>query len=626
MDIFLNQKRCELSSDFYGVFYEEINHAGDGGLYGELVRNRNFMDARLPEHTAWYHGRAVTERGHTELWPMDDLLPGWKLHVTGHAKGEMCGTTRLPRNERVPNQLELTARHTDCGEVTVYNSGYWGMSVQPGNYRLTMFVRGTIPSVRAFVETPYGEIAAQVEITGIGESFSKIEAILTVTRRANGCRLGLTALADGILCFDFVSLFPCDTFCGRENGMKPHIAQMIADLSPSFFRFPGGCIVEGINLDNAFSFTDTLGPVEDRPGKYNLWGYRRTDGIGYHEYLTFCEDIGAKAMYVVNCGISCQARHAEYGTKEQTEAFLQEAIHAIEYAIGNPKTSEWAARRADAGHPAPFPLAYVEIGNENQGEEYLARYRMFVDVLKQRFPSLTYIMNDHGVSYAEQPVEYDLVDEHFYETPERFLMMTSRYDRYPRDGKGVYVGEYAANQDAGRGNMAAACAEAAFLMHMEENSDVVKMASYAPLLCHMNDRKWPVNLICFEDDCVFGTPSYHVQKLFSSNRPQTMIRTSVLVDSFTGETQVCGNAGMTKDGEIVIKVVNFSKEQTKISINVPDGYEPKLLSAVTADTPETENSIEEPQRVENRMLSAAASFVMQPYGVYVLICGRNSIS
>ncbi len=624
MDIFLNQLKCELSPDFYGVFYEEINHAGDGGLYAELVRNRNFMDARLPEHTAWYQGRAVTENGHVEPWPMDDPLPGWCLYVRGNAKGEMQGTTQSPRNERVPNQLALIASHTDSGEVTVYNAGYWGMTVHPGTYRLTVIARGTISSVRAFVETPYGETAAEAQVTGIGESFSKIETTLTVSRRASGCRLGLTACSDGVLMLDFVSLFPNDTFCARENGMKPHIAQMIADLSPSFFRFPGGCIVEGINLSNAFSFADTLGPVEDRPGKYNLWGYRRTDGIGYHEYLTFCEDIGAKAMYVVNCGMSCQARQAEYGTKEQVESFLQDAIHAIEYAIGDPNTSVWAARRAEAGHPAPFPLAYVEIGNENWGDEYLARYELFIETLKQRFPSMTYIINDYGAQRSDVHPEYDLVDEHFYVTPERFLAMTDRYDRYPRNGKGVYVGEYASNQEAGSGNMAAACAEAAFLIHMEENGDVVKMASYAPLLCHLNDRKWPVNLICFADDHVFGIPSYHVQKLFSSSRPQTMLKTSLFVDSFTGEAQIRANAGICKDGTLIIKIAHFSKEETEISVNIPDGYIPSGLSAVLADAPETENSVEAPQRAGICTCSASASFVMRPYGVYVLTCTRGS--
>ena len=616
-----DQMKCTLSPDFPGLSFDEINHAGDGGLYAELVRNRNFMDARIPEGTAWYQDRAVTENGQTEPWKLDDPLPGWHLRTTGHANGTMYGSIENPRNHNVPNQLVMTAENTTCGTVTVYNTGYWGMTVFPGEYRLTMIVRGTISSLHAEIETPYGETVGSCEVTAVGEAFSKISATLAVSKHANGCHLTLTAGSDGVLMFDFVSLFPKQTFKNRENGMNPRIAQMIADLSPSFFRFPGGCIVEGICLENAFSFADTLGPVEDRKGCYNLWGYRRSDGIGYHEYLTFCEDIGAKALYVVNCGMSCQCRAPEYGTDEQIEAFLNDAIHAIEYAIGDPLTSEWAARRVQAGHPAPFPLAYIEIGNENWGDEYLVRYQRFIDTLKQRFPSLIYIINDYHVdkNAAKQPAFYDLIDEHFYVTPERFLAMTHRYDRYPRNGKGVYVGEYAANQEVGIGNMAAACAEAAFLIHLEENGDLVKMASYAPLLCHMRDRKWPVNLICYEDDHVFGIPSYHVQKLFSHHRAEQIVKTTVTVDSFTGEAQIRATAGICKDGTILLKIAHFSKEPTQVTIHIGDQFVPRKLFGVFAESPESENSIEKPEHVSIQDLPAEDSFVMRPYGVYLLV-------
>lgn len=617
ISVFPEKVRFPLNEEMYGVFYEEINHAGDGGLYAELVRNRSFMDARLPEGTAWYGGKACTAIGHAEEHDLSDELPGWHVRVTGTAHAKIEGCTASPRNPAVPNQLHLCAGDTAEGTVALLNDGFWGISAEPGEYRLTMIVRGNIPAVRVSLEMIYGGEAGSTQIEGITSQFTKFEVIFSVTQRANGCKLAICPLSDGELWFDFVSLFPVDTFCERKNGMNRRIAEKIKALRPGFLRFPGGCIVEGICLDNAFRFEQTLGPVEDRPGCWDLWGYRRTDGIGYHEYLELCEDLGASGMYVINCGMSCQWRESEHGTPEQIEEFLQSAVRAIEYAIASPEESEWGALRAKNGHPEPFPLKYVEIGNENWSARYIERYNHFYRVLKKKYPQLIYIINDVGRYPETEPEGYDLFDEHFYVTPERFPAMAHRYDAYPRDGKKIYVGEYAANQEAGIGNMAAACSEASFMINMERNGDVVRMASYAPLLCHMHDRRWPVNLICYEDDKVFGIPSYHVQKLFGEMRPRDIVESCCTVSSFTGEAKVDTVSGLDENGDLIVKISNFSKDETAVSIKA-EGFVPASLLGISADSPTSENSIEEPDKVCAVNLPPKSSFNMRPYGVYVL--------
>ena len=617
IQVFPEKVRFPLNEEMYGVFYEEINHAGDGGLYAELIRNRSFMDARLPEGTAWYKGKACTALGHSENHDLSDDLPGWHVRMTGAARAQITGSTDAPRNPTVPNQLYLVAEGTSEGSVALLNDGYWGISVEPGEYRLTVIVRGNVPSLRVSLEMQYGGEAGCVQIDGVTSVFTKFEVLFAVTKKANGCRLAINPLSDGELWFDFVSLFPVDTFCERKNGMNRRIAEKIKALRPGFLRFPGGCIVEGISLENAFQFEKTLGPVEDRPGCWDLWGYRRTDGIGYHEYLEFCEDLGASGMYVINCGMSCQWRESEHGTPEQIDAFLQSAISAIDYAIASPEENEWGALRAKNGHPAPFPLKYIEIGNENWGAQYIERYNQFYRVLKKKYPQLIYIINDIGRYPDIRPEGYDLFDEHFYVTPQRFPAMAHRYDTYPRNGKKIYVGEYAANQEVGIGNMAAACAEASFMINMERNGDVVKMASYAPLLCHMRDRRWPVNLICYEDGNIFGIPSYHVQKLFSEVRPRVIVQSNCNVSSFTGETKVDTVSGLDENGDLIVKISNFSKGETTVCITA-EGFVPASLIGISADSPETENSIDDPEKVCAVELPPTASFNMRPYGVYVL--------
>ena len=318
----------------------------------------------------------------------------------------------------------------------------------------------------------------------------------------------------GTIWLDQVSLFPKKTLKGRPNGLRPDLAEMLAAMKPSFNRFPGGCYVEGNRLANAFRWKNSIGDLAERPGHWNLWGYRSTDGLGYYEYLQLCEDIGAEPLFVINCGMA----HEDSVPNDKLGPWIQDALDAIEYANG-PADSPWGSLRAKAGHPRPFKLKYMEIGNENGGPVYEDHYRQFHDAIKAKYPEMVLVANS---PVRSRPM--DVLDEHYYDSPEFFMRNATRYDTYDRKkSPKIYVGEYAVTQGCGKGNLRAAVGEAAFMTGMERNSDIVVMASYAPLFVNCGWRQWNPDAIDFDNSRVYGTPSYHVQKMFSANRGNVVL-------------------------------------------------------------------------------------------------------
>lgn len=608
-----DKKGPSVSPSMYGIFYEDINHAGDGGLYAELVRNRSFMDARVPEGTWYYGGQFRTRQRFTHPFSIEDPLPGWRAEQTGGARSLLSPKIEDPRNPRVPNQLRWTILHADSGRAFLINQGFWGMALHPASYTLTIIARSEqIANLTAELADPSGRVVAAASCHGIRSDWSKLTVSLSVPEHAAGCQLRLSSSEDGEIDLDYVSLMPEDAHRGIIDA---RLFQMLKDLRPAFLRFPGGCIVEGMCLDNAWNFEPTLGAPEDRPGCWNLWNYRRTDGLGYHEFLQLCEDLSADAMYVVNCGMSCQNRNSETASPEQTEEFLQRAIRAIEYAIA-PADTPWGRRRAEAGHPEPFPLKYLEIGNENYGPEYAKRYHEFYTRLKARFPQLLFLATDRT---GLDPAEIDLMDDHYYMAPEYFASLYHRYDDEPRGQYGIYVGEYACKTDVGIGNLTSAVSDAIFLMGCENNADVVKMTSYAPLLCHQKDRRWSVNLICFEDGKCFGIPTYHLLKLFARYRPDYMIGAETKTSSFTGEAHVFCNAGFQGD-RLIVKIVNFSEESSEIRLDL-GGYRPAEAYAMSHLDIRAENSVENPENVCVRPVSPPEDTVtLPPYSFLLLVC------
>ncbi len=545
----------------WGIFYEEINHAGDGGLYAEQILNRNFAGANLPEGTVYFNGKAMTKEGHLENFPIKESLPGWKLKCGYGTEAVLSKTLDDPRNPDCPEQMKLFLCDQGNG-ARIINSGYWGFSVCSEGYHGTVIVKSRdIQTMRVGLMRTNGAVVAEAEIAGIEAEYKKFEFTLSGTD-AKDVRFFIEVLGSGTICFDFVSLFPNHTYLNRKYGLRKDLMEFLKAMRPGFVRFPGGCVVEGINLQNAIHWKKTIGPIEDRPGHWDLWNYRCTDGLGMHEFLQMCEDLNADAMYVCNCGMSCQGRMSETLSPGEDNHWLTDALDAIEYMIGS-TDSFWGAKRAENGHPAPFPLRYLEIGNENGGEYYAAQYRLFYQTIHEKYPQLELIAN-----CRVENAPLDMVDDHYYTLPQTMPQIWDKYQKPEEKVDRIYVGEYACNQEVGYGNLISAVSEACFMIGMERSANRVRIASYAPLFCNENDRAWPVNLINFNKDHVFGLPSYYVQKLFSELNPEEVFETAV---NHPGtDSRIFVSAGKRKK-ELIVKVACFGTEDVTADLSISGG-------------------------------------------------------
>nr|WP_322633568.1 alpha-L-arabinofuranosidase C-terminal domain-containing protein [Glycomyces albidus] len=485
----------DISDDLYGLFYEDINHAADGGLYAELVQNRSFE--YLPADLAGYHA-----------------LTAWT--ATG-----VTAATADPLNDR------NTTYATAAAGATLVNSGYnSGMAFTAGDdYDLSFWARGAT-EIRAVLTdaagTPVAD-AVTVPIDSRGE-WTKYEAELEAEADTTTGRLAL-ATAEAVD-LDMVSLFPDDTFKGRENGLRKDLAKLIDDLDPSFLRFPGGCIVNTGSYDpgsreRAYNWKDTVGPVEERLTNHNFWGYNQSYGLGYFEYFQFAEDIGAEPLPVVPVGVTGCGDSPEITDPEQLDAWVQDTLDLIEFANG-PVTSEWGSLRAEMGHPRPFGLEMIGLGNEEYKEQYYANYPAFHDAIREAHPEIEIIANsgvDDSGDVFDRNWEFaraqgaDLVDEHYYNSPEWFLANNDRYDSYDRSGPHVFVGEYASRSNT----WWSALSEASYLTGLERNGDVVDMASYAPLLSNIDYVDWAPDMIWFDNHQTVKSASYEVQHLFANH-------------------------------------------------------------------------------------------------------------
>ena len=517
------QKGAEISPSMYGVFFEEINHSGDGGLLAELVENKSFEDLEMPEGyyaegdkicTPVHYHHTRNEKVHSSYRWTTEAVPGWVLE----GSATMGLTKEAPMFESAPNSLKVKVN----GQATLTNDGFWGMYLQEGkNYEFRTIVKpcdGIRITAKLVAEN--GDVLSESPIAGTEcAQWNDVKFAITPNATTDKGSLAFTIEGKGEVSFDYVSLMPEERY-EYEGGKLPFrkdVAEMLVGLKPAFVRWPGGCVVEGISLNNRFEWKKTLGDPAARPGIYDTWGYHASYGFGYHEALCFCESIGAGAMFVCNIGMGCQARQGDLCSEEDIEFYIDDCMDAIEYALG-PVDSEWGALRAQAGHPEPLPLKYVEIGNENNGPEYERRYNMFHKAIRAKYPELTLICNN-GLKGTGDIEETDMIDPHWYVNPEFFFDNTHLFDNIERGKFTAYVGEYAANSGVGSGNMCAALSEAAWIGGMERNGDFVQMCSYAPLLENSNDRVWPVNLIWVNSSQVLGRSSYYVQKMAAENRP-----------------------------------------------------------------------------------------------------------
>lgn len=569
----LARRGADIPTSMYGIFFEEINHAGDGGLYAELIQNRGFEDSSVPEGYTVKGDRIFPPadrtnhltgaRPHPDLsfrWNPDPI-PAWRFEQLEGSGASAELTREYPLNEASPTALKVTL--PEKGRIALSNCGFWGMNIEKGKgYYLRMNTsngnRFEGRAILKLVAEDGTELCNRPLAIDPDRTWCEYTGQLTATGSDPHARFVIELEGTGTLLLDYVSLFP-ETFRNRINGLRNDIAQTLEALHPAFVRWPGGCIVEGIDLSNRIEWKKTIGDPKNRPGIYDTWGYRATMGFGYHEFLQFCEDIGAAGMFVCNAGIGCQGRVGDACREEDLDAFIQDALDAIDYALGD-GTTEWSRKRVENGHPEPFPLQYVEIGNENWGPVYEKRYDRFYRAIKAKYPRLT-LISTLGLGGQHRHERVDMIDPHWYVAPEFFLSSSRLFDQQERGGYAVYVGEYAVNQQVGGGNLLGALAEAAFLSGMERNSDLVKMASYAPLLENVNDRVWPTNLIWFDSHRVMGRSSYHVQKMYAENRP----------DYNTATEFEQPRSGVQVSGRIGLGGWNTDNEYRELKVTLPDG-------------------------------------------------------
>lgn len=533
LDIDASQKGVDISPNLYGIFYEEINHAGEGGLYAELIQNRSFeeVDRGIPNR------RFDNGRGERFGRPANpNIIPYWSA-VNG---ATMTVTTEGLLNEAQHRALLLTTDETvsKTNPAGIRNAGFWGIKATKGDkYTLTFWAKADAKKRIRFTAGLYADGAwkAQKSFTkSISEEWKKYKVVFKGKADADEAEFQLLLNAPGSVYLDMVSLFP-PTFKNRPNGCRIDLAEKLAALHPTFMRFPGGCFVEGMSRETAYDWKRTIGPLEERPGHMNLnWGYPCTDGMGYHEYLQLAEDLGAEPLYVVNVGIW----HGGYQPYDQIDEYIQNALDAIEYANGDASTV-WGRKRIENGHKEPFNLRLIEVGNENyqrnpneQSDHYAERYAQFYHAIKAKYPYVQLIGNveSWGTDYPtwrnENPV--DLLDEHYYRTPSWFAQGYHHYDNYDRNGPKIYCGEYAVTSNCGEGNLQAALGEAIYMIGMENNSDVVSMASYAPIFVNIHDRRWMPDMIRFDAAESWASPSYYVQQLMATNVGTQTVKSSLV--------------------------------------------------------------------------------------------------
>ncbi|MFC8872640.1 alpha-L-arabinofuranosidase C-terminal domain-containing protein [Streptomyces sp. NPDC057148] len=514
-----------IGDTMYGVFYEDINRAADGGLYAELVQNRSF------EYST------ADNASYTSL-------TSWTADGTAEVRDD---AGRL--NERNRNYLSLGAGSS------VANSGYnTGIHVEKGKkYDFSVWARaGSGTTLTVTLEDAAGPLAKTRRVAAEGE-WRKYTATFTATRTSNRGRLAVATTAPTAL--DMVSLFPRDTYKGQSNGLRKDLAEKIEALNPGFLRFPGGCLVNtgsmeeyseasGWERERSYQWKDTVGPVEERATNANFWGYNQSYGLGYYEYFRFAEDIGAMPLPVVPALVTGCGQNKATDDDALLKRHIQDTLDLIEFANG-PRTSEWGAKRAEMGHPKPFGLTHIGVGNEeNLPREFMARFEQFRAAIEAEHPDITVVSNsgpdDSGATFdtawqLNREAGVDMVDEHYYNSPQWFLQNNDRYDSYDRNGPKVFLGEYASQGNAWRN----ALSDAAFMTGLERNADVVELASYAPLLANEDYVQWSPDMIWFNNHASWGSANYEVQKLFMNNTgdrvvPSTATGTPAVSGPITG--------------------------------------------------------------------------------------------
>jgi alpha-N-arabinofuranosidase len=627
LEIDATNYQAEIAPTMYGIFFEDINFAADGGLYAELVKNRSF-EFILPK-MGW-------------LEPNSDR----------HSYNSESGISMVVQQSlKATNTNFLRVQVTNAKGYELINEGFRGMGIKKNeSYDFSMSCANPLGITKIIAEIIDEEkkVIGSTSIEPRSGQWTSYETSFKASATVEKAQLRLRFEGKGSIDIDFVSLFPQDTWKGRKKGLRKDLVRLIDDLNPGFLRFPGGCIVEGRTLERRYQWKKTVGPVADRTSLINRWNtefnhrltpdYFQSFGIGFFEYFQLAEDLGAAPLPILGCGMACQFNTGELVPMDELGPYIQDALDLIEFANGS-KDTPWGKLRYEMGHPEPFNMKYIGIGNEQWGPEYIKRYKEFDKAIKAQYPEII-VVSGSGPFPDGDFFEYGwkelkelnaaIVDEHYYRSPEWFRANADRYDSYDRNGPKVFAGEYAAQSVAiaspeNENNWDCALSEAAFMTGIERNADLVTMTSYAPLMAHTEGWQWKTDLIWFNNLTSYGTPSYYVQKMYGQNAGTQLLHTVLNGEKAIGQENLYASAVFDeKTNEIIVKVVNTSTNTNKIKIYLKGrSVEPQIVTETLA-YPELDavNSIAFPSKIStkiaeqpwntktNRITLAAQSFTV----------------
>ena len=619
-----------VSPNMWGLFFEDINFAADGGIYAEMVKNRSFE--------------------------FNQPFMGWRRLLGRNPLGRLDVINSGKENN--PRFIQLINNSADS-LVGVQNEGFRGMGVKEGaSYQFSVQARRVgegSPSLEIMLVSGKGEVLGKTSLSDIGTTWAKYKASFTATATEAKAALRVMVKGQGTLQMDMVSLFPKDTWKGRENGLRADLVQKLADLKPGFLRFPGGCIVEGRDLHNRYQWKKTVGNVEDRKVIINRWSseiaqrspadYYQSYGLGFYEYFLLAEDLGAAPLPILNCGMACQFNTGELAALNQLDTYIQDALDLIEFANGEVST-KWGRLRADMGHAAPFNLTMIGVGNEQWGPEYVSRAKIFMDAIKAKHPEIAIIGSAGPYSGGDlftylwkemKTLKPELVDEHYYAPPSFFLRNAKRYDNYDAAGPKVFAGEFAAHDRPGedgrrKNNWLAALSEAAFMTGLERNAQTVRMASYAPLLAHVDAWQWSPNLIWFNNLTTVGSANYYVQKLYANNRGTHVVPALINGAAAAGKDSLYASAMVDeKTNELIVKLVNAAPVAKTVNLQINGkGKMGKTASITTLSSTDlqAENTVDEPLKIapvtkEMKVSGKTISYTAEPGSLNVIRIKRT---
>ena len=599
-DVNTKKVGAKVQPTMYGIFFEDINYAADGGLYGELVKNRSFE--------------------------FPDALMGWKAFGKFEVKND-------GPFERCPHYVVLGYSGHNDAATGLQNEGYFGIGIEKAeDYRFSVWAKAV--SGDATVEVSLvdentmeeHQEFATAELKVSGNEWKKYELVLKPTKTVQKANLRLLLKGKNSVALEHVSLFPKHTFKDRDNGMRRDLAQALYDLHPGVFRFPGGCIVEGSSLEQRYQWKNSIGPVENRPLNGNRWlstfnyrlfpDYYQSYGLGFYEYFLLSEDIGAEPLPVLNVGMACQYQNwnnpKAHVPVDSLQPYIQDCLDLIEFANGDVNTT-WGKKRAEMGHPAPFNLKFLAVGNEQWDNLYYERLRPFVNAIKAKYPNIKLIgtsgpdsegeMFDKGWK-AMKELKADLVDEHFYRDEHWFLSHGLRYEGYDRKGPKVFAGEYACHGKGKKWNhFETSLYEAAFMTDLERNADVVDMATYAPLFAHVDGWQWRPDMIWYDNTRMFKTVSYYVQQMYACNKGTNVLPLTMngkAVAGQEGQDGLFASAVVDKQkGEVIVKVANTSDKTQEVTLNLNGlkGSRSASLTTLQCDNMDAENTLDNPNKI-----------------------------